>query len=531
MPRPRPSLTFSSLALVAAIVLAACGAQTQATPDDESPAGSPAATDGGSAEGAVSTLEDVESATIQIEAQGSFQDPEVGQILNAAGRGSGFIIDPSGIAVTNNHVVTGSALLQVWIGGEDEPRNARVLGVSECSDLAVIDIDGDGYPFLEWYDGEISTGLDIYVAGFPLGDPEYTLTEGIISKEDADGETSWASVDSVLEHSAATNPGNSGGPVITTDGQVVGVHYAGDPSVRQQFAIGRDAAETVVEDLRADTDVHSIGVNGQAVNDGEGLSGIWVASVESGSPADQTGIEGGDIITSLEGLVLATDGTMADYCDILRSHDATDTLSVEVLRFATEEVLEGQLNGRALETSFSFAQELEEEVEEQTGSEGPTGYEEYVEVTDDSGAIVMTVPAEWDEIDGTPWFVGEEQVGPGILATTSIEGWNSAWVDPGIFFGASATLRQEFDVQALLDASDFSDECTYDTRYDYEDPLYVGAYDLYTDCGGDANTFVVLVAEPPDGAFIMLLQVVLVSEADAEALDQILNTFQVIGEL
>ncbi|MCA9974349.1 MAG: trypsin-like peptidase domain-containing protein, partial [Anaerolineales bacterium] len=126
--------------------------------------------------GAVAGLENVKTAVIQIEAQGTFRDPEVGTIYNAAGRVSGFIIDPSGIAVTNNHVVTGAALIKVWVGGESEPRNARVLGVSECADLAVIDIDGDGYPFMAWYDGSVDVGLDVYAAGFPLGDPEYTLT-------------------------------------------------------------------------------------------------------------------------------------------------------------------------------------------------------------------------------------------------------------------------------------------------------------------------------------------------------------------
>ena len=98
---------------------------------------------------------------MQIQAEGSFVDPEFGLQVNSAGRGSGFIIDPSGIVVTNNHVVTGSALLREWVAGETEPRNARVLGVSECSDLAVIDIDGEGYRYLEWYPDVPSVGTEI----------------------------------------------------------------------------------------------------------------------------------------------------------------------------------------------------------------------------------------------------------------------------------------------------------------------------------------------------------------------------------
>ena len=67
--------------------------------------------------------------------------------------------------------MTGAALLKVWVGGESEPRNARVLGVSECSDLAVIDIEGDDHTYLEWFEGPIDVGLEIYSAGFPLGIP------------------------------------------------------------------------------------------------------------------------------------------------------------------------------------------------------------------------------------------------------------------------------------------------------------------------------------------------------------------------
>ena len=117
---------------------------------------------------AVTSLEDVQTAVVRIVAEGSFVAPDVGVQINVAGSGSGFIIDESGLAVTNNHVVTGAALLQVFVNGEAEPRNARILGVSECSDLAVIDLEGDGYPYLEWYDGALNVGLDVYTAGFPL---------------------------------------------------------------------------------------------------------------------------------------------------------------------------------------------------------------------------------------------------------------------------------------------------------------------------------------------------------------------------
>ncbi|MFQ5943965.1 MAG: S1C family serine protease, partial [Anaerolineales bacterium] len=353
--------------------------------------------------GSISSLDDVRQAVVQIEAQGTFIDPEVGLQVNYAGRGSGFIIDPSGIAVTNNHVVTGAALLKVWVGGESEPRNARVLGVSECSDLAVIDIEGDSYPFMDWYEGRIDVGLEIYSAGFPLGDPEFTLTRGIVSKANAGGDTDWASLDSVLEHDATINPGNSGGPLVDGSGKLVGVNYATSPVFSQYFAISRDVASGIIDTLRQDQDVDSIGVNGVAVASDDGsLSGVWVSSVASGSPADMAGVLPGDILTTMEGLVLATDGTMADYCDILRTHGSEATLGIEVLRYQDGQYLEGQLNGRPLETSFSFESELGPAV----GGDGSAtngSYSNYEWVSDDFESITVEIPSEWVDVDGSPW--------------------------------------------------------------------------------------------------------------------------------
>jgi serine protease Do len=514
--------------IVFAVIAAACGGgadettttveattttSTTTTPSAEEPAD----------ELLVSGLENVRDAVVRIVGEGSFVDPEYGDVDNVRGSGSGFIIDPSGIAVTNNHVVTGAAFLHVYVEGRDDPLNAKVLGVSECSDLAVIDIDGDGFPYLDWYDGDITAGMEIYVAGFPLGDPEYTLTEGIISKEKADGETSWASIDSVIEHTARAMGGNSGGPLVTSDGQVVGVHYASVADLDIRYAISRDEASKVLDDLTAGNDVTSIGVNGEAFS-GEDFSGIWVAAVESGSPAAGVGIEGGDIITALEGLNLATDGTMADYCDILRSHDLDDPLAIEVLRIGTEEVLEGTLNsGEPLALSFSFAQELGDEVASGSG----VSYE-YTQITDDDGILVMQVPTTWLDIDGSGWEIDGELVGNAVIATPSFDGFYGTWTTPGVFFGASEVLLDETEPGDLLNLWEFSDSCTYDGTYDYEDAVYTGAYDLWLGCGGTETAFVVLEAYPPDQSFVVLVQVQIVSDADLEAFDVILNTFDVL---
>ncbi len=481
-------------------------------------------------------VENVKSATVQIEAQGSFIDPQMGQLFNAAGRGSGFIIDPSGIAVTNNHVVTGAALLKVWVGGDTSPKNARVLGVSECWDLAVIDIEGDGYPFLDFHEGSIDPGLEVYAAGFPLGDPEFTLTKGIVSKARADGETFWASVDAVIEHDARIRGGNSGGPLVGSDGLVVGVNYAGNDQFDLNYAILARDAQRVIETMRGGEDFESIGINGQAVTSEDGsLSGIWVSSVKSGSPADKTGIEGGDIITQLEGLILATDGTMADYCDILRTRDPDDTLSVEVLRFASQEYLAGQINGDKLETSFSFANTLDNQVNDNGNTTSSGGYDEYITWTDSYESIQINLPAAWGDVDGSPWVLDGDIIGASITAAASLDNFNASYNEPGVFFGVSDDLAKYVGYAQMLDEyrGVFRKECTYLGRTNYEDSAFEGAYDLFNKCGTSTSTLLVLSARPQQNktSFLVTLMVQMQSDADLAALDEMLRTFDVIGTL
>lgn len=487
------------------------------------------------ASGGVASLDEVRNAVVQIEAEGSFVSPEDFGIYVGAGRGSGFIIDPSGIAVTNNHVVTGAGLLRVWVGGDTtQTYNARVLGVSECSDLAVIDIDGDDFPYLDWYQDPVNVGLDIYAAGFPLGDPEFTLTRGIVAKAQADGEWSWASVNSSIEHDANIQPGNSGGPLINPEGRVVGINYAGFPGptgTQQFFAIGTAEALRIIDDLRVKTDVTSIGVNGEAFDLGD-LSGIWVYSVKSGSPADQAGIRGGDIITTLEGLPMGAGGTMADYCDVLRTHGPEEVLSVEVLRYQDGKYLTGQLNGRPLAVEGVFGQELANDVQD-TGS----GYQDYTEVTDDYGSIVVEVPTTWGEVDGAPWVDGDEVIGASIWAAPDMDGFANTWGTPGVKFEVSDDLAKLGGYIQVLDFyrhNTYVTECELDGRYDYDDSYYRGSFDYFVKCGGSGGPdYLILSAVPVDSSvqLILVVQVQILTESDLDAADRILATFDVVGPL
>ncbi len=482
--------------------------------------------------GEVSTLDGAASAVVRIEARGTFVDP-VFQAYEFAGSGSGFIIDPSGIAVTNNHVVTGAGILQVYVGeDQDSPLNARVLAVSGCSDLAVIDIEGDGFPYLSWYDGEIRPGIEVFSAGFPLGTDEYTLTRGIVSKSDTVLESAWASVDHVIEHDSRTRPGDSGGPLLTSDGYVIGVNYAGEDTYDFNYAISVVTARELVERLREGSDVDSLGINGSAVYDDQGgPTGVWVASVESGSPADLAGILPGDVLLTLEGISLSTDGTMAEYCDVIRTHAAGDVLAVEVLRHDTGEFFEGQINGTPLAASVSFANEL-------SGTTNDTSlpdYTSYMLISDNMGTIEVHVPSEWSDIDGASYTDINGNFIFDVTASPDLDGFQGSWDTPGVSVAFSEDLlhqeneTDELFIDSLYDA--YIQSCDFGGRKVYEDPLYHGWYDIYENCGGVGTTVVVLGVMPSDLSYLIVVQFQAVTDRDFEALDTVLDTFVVVRGL
>lgn len=333
-----------------------------------------------------------------------------------------------------------------------------------------------------------------------------------------------------MEHDARINPGNSGGPLVTEDGAVIGVNYASSSDTNQYFAISVEELQRIFDRLIADEDVTSLGVNGQAVNFGDG-TGIWVSSVQSGSPADVVGVEPGDIITRLEDLQLSTDGTMRDYCDILRTHAAGSVMSIEVLRYATGQVLEGRLNtGTKLEQSFSFATALESDL----GGSAPSapGYSGFHKVTDNSGVLIIEVPVEWSDVDGTPWF-DDEPFAPSITAARDVDSYWNDWKEPGVFFGVSEELTQVTDIAGLLEnvrtALSLDTACEFVGRFDYSDPLYAGQYDQFDNCGGEDVLYISLAVLPEDGAFMISVQIQLLTQQDAEVLDRILNSFIVLN--
>lgn len=461
-------------------------------------------------------LDRAQTATLQITANGAFYEPGTSEPYDGGWFGSGFIITPTGLAVTNNHVAAGASSFEIRPGGGTGPAiGAEVVSTSECLDLAVLQLPaGETYPFMAWREGEISPALDVYSAGFPNGTPNFTLTGGIVNTSNQSIEFNWASVDQVIEHDARIRGGNSGGPLIDEQGRVVGVNYAGNDLEDYNYAIAREQVLEVLDRMSAGESVLSLGINAEALpldaETGEPV-GIWVQSVQPGSPAEAAGIQAADVLISLDGTQLSQGGSLQEYCDILQSSGTDATLDIVVARPLTGDVLVGQVNGEPL-------------VVEGGSTPVDPGLEDFVTVTDDTGVLSVEVPASWSDVlgygvefpDGNPWET--------VIASPSLQGFFDE-TSPGVLVATSAQFAGSEPQEFLdLSAEDLQTRCGSAGTEDYADGYYTGLSEVW-ECDSGA-LYYVIAANSDDGTHFVRLSMSMFGEFDTTtALDRVLNTF------
>ncbi len=219
------------------------------------------------------------------------------------GAGSGFIVDPSGLIVTNNHVVGHADKIVVALSdGTQLP--ARVIGSDELTDIALIKVQASGpLPYVSFGDSkQVEVGDWVLAAGNPfnLGG---SVTAGIISARGRDlGSGSGPFDNNFLQLDAPINPGNSGGPIFNMDGQVIAISTAivspSGGSVGIGFATPSELVIPIVNQLRSGGHI-ARGWLGVSVDDGDDV--VTVAAVERNSPAARAGIRTGDAIVRVNG--------------------------------------------------------------------------------------------------------------------------------------------------------------------------------------------------------------------------------------
>lgn len=295
--------------------------------------------------GLVTSLIDAPKAVIRIRSKGQFLDPPGSSGSRIAGRGSGFIIDPSGIAVTSQRVVSGAEDISVWIGGDQaNPVHARVLGISECNDLAVIDIDGEGYPYLPWSALAPVFSLEVTVAGAGFYGPQVDSSPGMIVKTDIVEQNSTTVTASLLEHTARTPAGFSGGPILDANGAILGVNFGRLAPNEPAQGIASQDLRPLVASLASGQILDSLSLNVQALtNDELGLHGVWVSAVQPRSSAQAAGLQAGDVLIGLSNQSLQEDHTLSTYCRIIRESLPGQPVAFEAYRPSTGKSFEGTI--------------------------------------------------------------------------------------------------------------------------------------------------------------------------------------------
>ncbi len=244
-----------------------------------------------------------------------------GQAAESTATGSGFIVDGEGTVVTAAHVVDEASSVTVTLQ-DGTTRKAEVLGTDEASDIAVIRFDATGLELqtLELGDSSaLNVGASVAAIGAPF-EYAWSLSTGIVSGLDRTIEApNGFTVAHAIQTDAAVNPGNSGGPLLDSEGQVIGIvdQIATDGSADQSsgvgFAVPSDLIASELEELEAGETVQHAYL-GVATGTSTSTTGAEVEEVSSGSPAAEAGLQKGDVIDSFDGS--AVDGTEELVSDI-----------------------------------------------------------------------------------------------------------------------------------------------------------------------------------------------------------------------
>ena len=286
--------------------------------------------------------------------------PSIVQIrVGRTGTGSGIVIDRSGHILTNRHVVQGATRLVVELR-DGTTATAEVTGMDAGNDLAVIraSLPAESLtPAVFGDSGAVRVGEPVFAIGNPFG-LGFTVTSGIISGlgRESDGEPGGHSIRGVLQTDAAVNPGNSGGPLFNTAGEVVGINTALENPYGQRvfvgvgYAVPSNTAQRFIPRMIAGEEIEhpQLGIAGIALNaltagdaGVEVERGVYITHVVPGSAADRAGLtaastadgsgleRGGDVITAIDGVAVRD---VPELARIIDSHEVGDEVTLTVVR-------------------------------------------------------------------------------------------------------------------------------------------------------------------------------------------------------
>jgi S1-C subfamily serine protease len=268
--------------------------------------------------------------------------------------GSGYIIDAAGHVVTNNHVVAGGTAFQVELY-DGTTLNATLVGTDPFQDVAVLKLDlsnGQKVPATVSF-GNSSTvrqGDEVVAIGTPFGQYTNTVSEGIVGAVDRSLDTGEGyELPNLIQHSAPIYEGDSGGPLLNMQGQVIGMDvakavpqvYGGASDTNIGFAIASNAVKPIVEQIikTGTVDRAYLGIQGQ-----DELNGQTVMQVQANSPAAKAGLQVGDVITAVDGQQIDAQHSLVDM--LIFDHKPGDKIKLTVDRNGSTQELTVTLGTR-----------------------------------------------------------------------------------------------------------------------------------------------------------------------------------------
>lgn len=262
------------------------------------------------------------------------------------GTGSGVIISPTGYIVTNNHVIINANEISITLNN-NKSYMAELIGTDESTDIALLKIETEEeLPFMAFGDSDnAKVGEWVLAVGNPFN-LNSTVTAGIISAKSRD--LSGRNTQSFIQTDAAVNPGNSGGALVNTNGDLIGINTAISSQtgsyIGYSFAVPSNIARKIVNDIMEYGNVQNgiLGVVGGALNSraaaelGTDIAeGFYVSEVTAETGAEKAGIKSGDIIRKIDGVEINKFSDLAGY---LKTKSPDDVVNVTLLRNGDEEV-------------------------------------------------------------------------------------------------------------------------------------------------------------------------------------------------
>jgi 2-alkenal reductase len=346
---PQPTATPLPVSQVAATPIAAAPTAAGGSPATATSVPAPLSGMGRQTD-VVRVVQSVGPAVVTVINQLGGNDPSG---LSGEALGSGLIIDTQGHIITNNHVIEGQQSITVIYADGRKVNNVQLVGSDALSDLAVLKVDGAVPATAPLGDSNsIMPGETVVAIGSALGDFRNTITVGVVSGVHRTLQGDTSSMEDMIQTDAAINHGNSGGPLINLDGQVIGINTAilrstsanTDVAEGLGFSIPSNTVKSISAQLISKGKVSRpyLGVNTLAVTpsiaayydlrDAAGNpldSGAFVRQVRPGTPADKAGVVVGDILTGINNFKIDTEHTLGN---VLTNFNPGDTVTLHLLR-------------------------------------------------------------------------------------------------------------------------------------------------------------------------------------------------------